>query len=96
MVLTRVDLPRPVCPISKGKTGTSIQNPRASGGCIHTNTHNIELETTLQQLPLNLGGDTVETDVAVGEDGGLLSRSSAGSGGHFWRLRELKIDGREE
>lgn len=53
---------------------------------IHTNTHDIELETTLQQLPLDLRGDAVETDMAVGEDGGLLRGSSAGSGGHLWRL----------
>lgn len=48
-----------------------------------TNTHDIELETTLQQLPLDLGGDAVETDMAVGENGGLLSRSSRSSGGHY-------------
>ena len=48
----------------------------------HTDTHDIELETTLQELALDLRGDAVETDMAVGEDGGLLSRSSAGSGGH--------------
>lgn len=33
-----------------------------------TNTDNIELETTLQQLALNLSGDAVETDVASGKD----------------------------
>lgn len=55
---------------------------------VHTNTHNIELKTTLQQLPLNLGSDTVKTDVTVGEHGGLLSRSSAGSGGHCGGRRE--------
>jgi hypothetical protein len=26
--------------------------------------------------------------MAVGEDGGLLRGSSAGSGGHLWRLRD--------
>lgn len=47
-----------------------------------TNTHHIELETTLQQLPFNLGGDAIETDMAVGEDGGLLTRGRGGSGSH--------------
>lgn len=50
-----------------------------------TDTHDIELETTLQELPLDLRGDAVETNMAVGENGGLLSRSSAGSGSHSGR-----------
>jgi hypothetical protein len=33
-----------------------------------TNANNIELETALQELLLNLGGDAVETDVALRED----------------------------
>jgi hypothetical protein len=33
-----------------------------------TNANNIELETALQELLLNLGGDAVETDVTLGED----------------------------
>lgn len=33
-----------------------------------TNADNVELETSLQQLLLDLGGDAVETDVAPGED----------------------------
>lgn len=47
-----------------------------------TDTHNIELETTLQQLTLNLRRDAVKTDMTVGENGGLLSRSSASSSSH--------------
>lgn len=35
-----------------------------------THNHNIKLEATLQQLPLNLGGDRVETDMAARENGG--------------------------
>lgn len=35
-----------------------------------TNTDDIELETTLEELALDLGGDAVETDVALGVDGG--------------------------
>lgn len=39
-----------------------------------TNADHVELETSLQELALDLGGDAVETDMAVGEN----SR-----GGHF-------------
>lgn len=85
MVLTSVDLPRPVCPTRRRRRGQSEVSQSVNEG-IHTNTHDIELETTLQQLPLDLGGDAVETDMAVGEDGGLLTRSSTGSGGHDGKL----------
>lgn len=47
----------------------------------HTNTHDIELEATLQQLPLNLRGDAVKTDMAMRENSGL-SRSLGGSSDH--------------
>lgn len=49
-----------------------------------TNTDNIELEAALQELLLDLGGDAVETDVALGEDAlCLLSLGLLGSGvGH--------------
>ena len=38
-----------------------------------TNANNIELKAPLQELLLDLGGDAVETDVALGKDvlGGL-------------------------
>lgn len=42
-----------------------------------TDTHNIELETTLQELLLDLRGDAVETDMAAREDG---ARGSCDSG----------------
>lgn len=35
-----------------------------------TDANDIELETTLQELTLNLRCDAVETDMALGEDGG--------------------------
>ena len=35
-----------------------------------TNADDIELETALQELALNLRRDAVETDMAVGVDGG--------------------------
>lgn len=71
----------------------SAHNRMKTGvGFVHTDTHDIELETALQQLPLNLGSDAVETNMAVGEDGGLLGGSSTGSGSHVWRcmLPDLK------
>lgn len=37
-----------------------------------TNADNVELETALEQLLLDLGGDGVEADVALGEHAGLL------------------------
>lgn len=51
-----------------------------------TNANNIELETPLQELLLDLGGDAVETDVALGEDAlrrlqRLLRCSDVGHGG---------------
>jgi hypothetical protein len=39
-----------------------------------TNADDIELETTLKQLALNLSCDAVETDVASREDGILRHR----------------------
>ena len=35
---------------------------------VHTNDHDVELEAALKKLLLNLGGDRVETDIAL-EDG---------------------------
>ena len=35
---------------------------------LRTNDHDVELETTLEKLLLNLGGNRVETDIAL-EDG---------------------------
>lgn len=50
-----------------------------------TNANNIELKAPLQELLLDLGGDAVETNVALGEDalGGLrrLGSSDVGHGG---------------
>jgi hypothetical protein len=44
---------------------------------ILTNTDDVELETTLQELLLNLRSDAVETDMALGVD------SVGRSGGHL-------------
>lgn len=42
-----------------------------------TNTHDIELEATLQQLPLDLRGNAVETNMAAGKDRGRSGRCRA-------------------
>lgn len=47
-----------------------------------TNADDIELETTLEELALNLRRDAVETDMAVGVNGRLGERRHLGSG---WR-----------
>lgn len=46
----------------------------------HTHADDIELKAALEQLLLNLCGDAVETDVALGED--ALRRLRVHSGGH--------------
>jgi hypothetical protein len=54
----------------------------------HTNTHDVELEATLQQLALDLRGNAVKTDMAMGKNSGLLSRRCGSSGSHCgWRAR---------
>lgn len=85
MVLIRVDLPRPVCP-TRGAASEFVQWARENvpgTACIIdlTNANNIELETTLEKLLLDLLGDAVETDVAFGIDGGLLGVHRGGWGG---------------
>ena len=35
---------------------------------MHTNAYHVELEATLQELALNLRGDAVETNMALGEN----------------------------
>lgn len=50
----------------------------------HTNTHNIELKSTLQQLSLDLGCDTVETNMGLRENRGRRGRRRA-SGSHCRR-----------
>lgn len=73
MVLIRVDFPRPVCPVrtvSQSGSMPIIILARSHLPCCfsHTNTHDIELETALQQLPLDLRSDTIETDMAAREN----------------------------
>lgn len=51
----------------------------------HTNTHDIELKATLQQLALDLRGNAVKTNMAMRENSGLLSRSCGG--GHYEEIK---------
>lgn len=63
--------------LAKGSTfpgGHRVQSSAA-----RTNANDVELESTLQELPLNLRGDAVETDMALREDSGL----SLGHDGSF-------------
>lgn len=60
-----------------GLTWSLVSAGHGVRGWEHTNTHDIELESALQQLALDLGGDAVETDMAVGEDGGRVGRGGA-------------------
>lgn len=55
---------------------------RAGAALRRTNADNIELETTFEQLLLNLAGDAVETDMRLGEDG-VLRLSGHGRCGHW-------------
>ena len=41
--------------------------PERNASDVRTDDDHVELETTLQELVLDLGGDAVETDVALGE-----------------------------
>lgn len=59
-----------------------------------TNAHDIELESTFQQLALDLGGDAVETDVAAREDRRGIGGRRIGCGCHFEKGR-LKMITRE-
>ena len=47
-----------------------------------TNTHHVKLETALEELPFNLGGDAVETNMAARENGSRGGRGRGSSGSH--------------
>ena len=47
-----------------------------------TNTHHVKLEAAFEELPFNLGGDAVETDMAARENGSRGGRSRGSSGSH--------------
>lgn len=75
MVLMSVDLPKPVWPvdavsfpIGHGLSGQYWATASAARAPL-TNANNVELESTLQQLALNLRRDAVETDMAARRDG---------------------------
>ena len=77
MVLMSVDFPSPVCPmrsIEQRHSFTMIKLRR------RTDADDIELESSLQELPLDLRRDAVETHVATREDGLRRSLRCGGSG----------------
>ena len=47
-----------------------------------TNAHDVELEATFEELPLDLRRDTVETNMAMGENRGGRGRSRARCSSH--------------
>ena len=67
MVLIIVDLPSPVWPDERVHLRVShvCQNAKENANT-RTDDDHVELETTLQELVLNLLRDGVETDVGVG------------------------------
>ena len=59
-----------------------------------TNANHVELKATLQQFPLNLGGDTVEPDVALRDDGISVMRCQAHGGRvHCCRKTQTGVSG---
>lgn len=71
-----------------GRTGSGgAENAlRGIGRCTHTNTDDIELKAALEQLLLDLGGDAVEADEALGEHalGQLRVHRRRGHGWCWW------------
>lgn len=93
MVLIKVDFPSPVWPIQTTSQSniTLISLVKRES---RTNTDDIELKSSFQQLPFNLRSDTVETDMTSRKDCRLLlSRKSVG-GGHCGLVRGLWGEGR--
>src|SRR5271155_1013491 len=60
MVLINVDFPRPVCPTYK----SAVSHCFSEEGGKFTDTDNVELKASFQQLPLDLACDGIETDIA--------------------------------
>ncbi len=78
MVLMRVDFPRPVWPIEPGQS-----SPVHPGHAELTDADDIELESSLQQLLLDLLRDAIKTNMASREDSIPLRHGH----GHLGRRR---------
>ena len=65
MVLIRVDFPRPVCP-ARDET-LDVGTDETSSPVLLTNTDDVELKASLQQLLFDLLCDAVETNVTSGK-----------------------------
>lgn len=57
-----------------------------------TNTDDVELESALQELALDLGGDAVETDMALGVDGGSRYGRHCGQEAKLWTPIEMSYE----
>lgn len=88
MVLIKVDFPSPVWPKQQQILSIGIKaikdNLRQP-----TDTNDIELKATLQELPLNLRGNAVKTDMGARVDGGLLLRIWGSSSSSHDERREV-------
>lgn len=83
MVLMSVDFPRPVWPVH----AVSSNSSRVELVMQLTNADDVELESPLDALLLNLLGDAVESDIAVRKDGLCLVRGShCGRRGPRWQM----------
>ena len=63
MVLIRVDFPSPVWPVTLGQRRSSHQSYAGL-----TDTDDVELEASLEQLLLDLLGDAIKPNMASGKD----------------------------
>ena len=75
-----------------GCVSHALRMDRSSEEC-HTDADDVELKATLQQLLLDLVGDAVEADVALGEDGGTLRAHGRGSHCSLLCLLQMKVRG---
>lgn len=94
MVLIKVDLPRPVCPATPLAQEFSEKYAGQPWSCCVrvtlTDADDVELEAPLDELLLDLLGDAIKTDIALGVDR-LLRCSICGSHCERWGPRGGKF-----
>ena len=61
-----VDFPKPVWPVRSQYSAPILWSYVETATETRTDGDHVELEATLQELVLNLGGDAVETDIGAG------------------------------
>ena len=91
MVLIIVDLPSPVWPDERVhlRVSHACQNAKENANT-RTDDDHVELETTLQELVLNLRGDAVETDIR------RRANLFGGGRGHGWLEGEDGVGTKDE